>query len=199
MSMTMTILKTASLAGKAFNQSVTLTASGGDVRDDAAVPVAHAGTLTTRTSNTVGTLTMSSGGHGITTAARLDIYWSGGSRRGVVVGTVSGTSVPFTAGAGDNLPIATTAVTASVPTEIAWPFDGTAISALAFYTDVIGTFVLVDGSNTELLAKVLPATGAYIWFTGSGDTNPLSDTVAKLYLSHSDTAAAQLMRAGILI
>ncbi|MBK9128182.1 MAG: hypothetical protein IPM13_10320 [Phycisphaerales bacterium] len=65
------------------------------------------GTLTTRTSDTAGTLTMESG-HGIATGNTIHVYWDGGKRIGVTVGTVSGTSVPISGGSGDNLPDAST-------------------------------------------------------------------------------------------
>lgn len=68
-------------------------------------------TLTVRTDATSGTITAPSG-HGITTGATIDIYWmeviatynTARIRRGVTVGTVSGTSIPFSGGAGDDLP-----------------------------------------------------------------------------------------------
>lgn len=85
---------------------------------------APAGTLTTRTDNSTGTLTMSSGGHGIATGNIIDLYWSGGRRYKVTVGTVSGTSVPISVGSGDNLPIATTAVVACVRTNVNTAIDG---------------------------------------------------------------------------
>lgn len=79
---------------------------------------AKTGTLTTRTDDDTGTLTMTSG-HGITTGAIIDLYWDTGGgvyayRHGVVVGTVSTNSVPIDLGAGTNLPIATTAIIAMV-------------------------------------------------------------------------------------
>jgi hypothetical protein len=70
-------------------------------------------------------------GHGITTAAVIDLYWAGGNRYGVVVGTVATNVVPISGGAGDNLPAETTAITAVV--------QGTAN-------------IYIDGDNTELLA-----------------------------------------------
>jgi len=68
-------------------------------------------TLTTRTNATSGTITAPSG-HGITTGATIDVYWmevistynTARIRRSVTVGTVSGTSIPFSGGAGDDLP-----------------------------------------------------------------------------------------------
>ena len=61
------------------------------------VQPAKTGTLSTRTSTTVGTLTMA-GGHGITTGVLIDLFWSGGSRARVTVGSVSGNSVPISGG-----------------------------------------------------------------------------------------------------
>lgn len=88
------------------------------------LPLAKVGELTTRTDNETGTLTMDTG-HGITTGARLDLYWADGdgagtpgSRRGITVGTVSGNTVPIGAdnsGSGDNLPLVNTAITAMIP------------------------------------------------------------------------------------
>lgn len=70
-----------------------------------------ASTLTTRTSATAGTITAPSG-HGITTGATIDLYWmavintynTAQVRRNVTVGTVSGTSIPFSGGEGNDLP-----------------------------------------------------------------------------------------------
>ncbi len=68
------------------------------------------GTLSTRTSNTVGILTLD-GGHNVHTGLIADILWSGGSRTGVTIGTIAVRSVPFSGGTGDNLPVATTDIT----------------------------------------------------------------------------------------
>ena len=88
------------------------------------VPVAKAGTLSTRTSDTEGTITGSTG-HGITTGQKLDIQWSDGRRYNVTVGTVDGNSIPISLGAGDNLPDADTALVFATPVEISTAFDGT--------------------------------------------------------------------------
>lgn len=70
------------------------------------------GTLTTRTSDTAGTATLESG-HGVTSSAtNQTFYWVENgllkSRRNTTIGTVSGTSVPFSGGTGDNLPATST-------------------------------------------------------------------------------------------
>ena len=68
------------------------------------------GTLTTRTDDTIGVLTMASG-HGVQTGDTIDIRWVGGSRSGVVVGTVATNSVPISLGDGGVLPVVNTRIT----------------------------------------------------------------------------------------
>jgi len=74
-------------------------------------PHSVAGTLTTRTDDDTGTLTLSTG-HGVMTGNTVDVFWNDGanSRTGMTAGTVSGNSVPIDGGSGDVLPAATTAV-----------------------------------------------------------------------------------------
>lgn len=100
--------------GTSISRSVVRTADGGGARE-VSVPVGKAGTLTTRTDTQTGTLTLGVS-HGIVTGQIIDLYWSGGERYGITVGTVAGTSVPIGAddsGIGDALPAALTAIVAS--------------------------------------------------------------------------------------
>ena len=70
--------------------------------------------------------------HGIETGDLVDVYWEGGVRYGVTVGTVSGTSVPLAdSGAGDNYPAQGTAITVAPVTELDSDFDGDKLVALA--------------------------------------------------------------------
>ncbi len=73
--------------------------------------VTKAGTLSTRTSDYVGVLTMASG-HGIVTGQYLDLYWNTGAdvSVGMRAGTVSGLTVPVTGGT-EPLPASSTAIT----------------------------------------------------------------------------------------
>ena len=75
------------------------------------IGVTVASTLTTRASDTAGTLTASSSTHYVATGSTVDVRWSGGTRTNVTVGSVSGTSIPFSGGAGDVLPAESTAIT----------------------------------------------------------------------------------------
>lgn len=116
-------------AGSSIAKSIPRTSDGADARE-VTLPVGKAGTLTTRTDNDTGTVTMSSGGHGITTGMKVDVYWSGGVRYGVTVGSVSGTSVPIDLGAGTNLPSTSTAVVVTPQVTINATVDGDALTAL---------------------------------------------------------------------
>ncbi len=171
------------------------------------MPAAVAGTLTTRTSTTVGTLTMSSASHGIQTGDKLDLYWLEGtdgdigrSRRFLTVGTVSGTSVPFTLGTGDDLPDLNTIVTAHVPILQALPtIDFTTLVAWGAKFIESGsetteqcTIVFGHGSFTEDVAVQFNRTGGAwngvaCWNNEHMEANPLTagTAVTKCYVSHA--------------
>lgn len=151
---------------------------------------AKTGTLTTRTSNTAGTLTMDPG-HGFTTGQRLDIYWTGGSAFGATIGTVSTNSVPFTLAEGDSLPIATTAITAQVPTSEPVAFTGANAVALAISMTQGGRVVFSLSNNTTVYAVANQSTlGTWSWVSADGGTNPVTGSaVAKVYLSQGSTTA----------
>ena len=118
-----TIKNNLTVDGTTYTRSASILADGVtriDKTGDNVLAVAKIGQLTTRTDANTGTLTMAAS-HGITTGARLDIFWTEagvkGARYGVTVGTVSVNSVPIDLGAGDDLPTNLTAVTAFVPIE----------------------------------------------------------------------------------
>lgn len=107
----MTLSKSAVGFGPSMEQQTQRTAQGSS-QVSVTVPVGKTGTLSTRTNNSDGTLTLTAN-HGIETGDVIDLYWSGGSRRNVTVGTVSVNSVPISSGAGTNLPVQATAIVAS--------------------------------------------------------------------------------------
>lgn len=158
---------------------------------------AKSGNLSTRTDNDTGTLTMDSGGHGITTGARLDIYWATGSRRGVAVGTVSGTSVPIDLGSGDNLPTQGTLITAMVPISVPIIITGDNTVGLAVKNPAGGaqaakaTFVFAKSDNTEGTHFVVGSGGCGSWFSSEGTTNPIAgDAITQVFVSHGDSGQA---------
>lgn len=144
---------------------------------------AKTGTLTTRTSDTVGTLTMDTG-HGITTGQIIDIYWTGGVQYTVTVGTVSVDSVPFSLGSGDVLPIATTAITAVVQKAINLSIDGDETDILAVILETVdkslrtaGHIQFRDVSNAEVAEIDLVTNVPQVWDIAGGSANPFTGNV----------------------
>lgn len=157
------------------------------------VLAAQPSVLTTRTNNTSGSLTMTNSSHGITTGQRVDLYWTGGHCYGAVVGTVAGTTVPIASvSGGDNLPIATTAISVGIPNDVAFGLTGNNLSALILNpgTAQNGYFVFNNGSS-DVYAVYIPSGQISEWHTGAVGANPLSGaTPTKVYCSHDNTGAS---------
>lgn len=195
---TMVQQSTVTLAGRPFGSTKSVT-GGLDFVREASVPAAKAGTLSARTDNDTGNATLGAG-HGITDGSRVDVYWDGGSRRGMTVGTVAGTTVPLDGGAGDNLPAASTVIQVAVAVEKKIPIEGDDLVGLAFYTDAKGTFVLTGDDDVEDYSRVIEATGNSVWRDGDPDANPIvGDVITKVYMSHADTTGSKTMRVGVLV
>lgn len=117
------------------------------------LPVGKAGTLSTRTDDDTGIVTVASG-HGITTSDFVDVHWSGGVRYGMDVTAQDATTITVDLGAGDNLPIATTAVVITKQVTVNTAIDGDAI-------EIIG--IVAEAANPSSTAK------AHLDFQDSGD------------------------------
>lgn len=196
---TAALLKDVNVDGEHFQENVTITSDDKAVFDPPAkVPAAKAGTLTVRGGNTAGTLTLGTG-HGVITGDRLDVFWATGCRYGCVVGTVSGNNVPITGGAGDNLPALNFTIQASVPTsEGQWALDATTVVVVTAKCPKQCVFVFAADDDTTLLAVPLLEGGVYTWTSEDNASNPLSGTIAKVFMSHADTAAAARMN-GVML
>jgi hypothetical protein len=190
---------TTTIDGEAYQENVTVSADA-ELTATPSVPAAKTGALTTRTNTTDGTLTMDSG-HGITTGARVSIFWTGGSRSNVLVGTVSTNSVPISGGSGDNLPTAATAVTVQVPTSVAFSVVGDNVKSLGSHCPASGTVEYMNGSTVLLTHKIMPNTGGgKVWTAGVTHTgsNPLaSATVTAVRFAHDNANEAMVMRAAV--
>lgn len=160
------------------------------------LPAAKTGSLSTRTDNTSGTLTMDAG-HGFTTAATIDLYWIGGSRLGVLLGTVSVNSCPFSGGTGDNLPTQGTAITASIPTTIDLDWVGSKTRAMAATSDKRWGLTLLDGTTIRQ-SMTRGARELYAWMTGD-PTLPIDGfTISSVRASNADSAASAYFQFGVL-
>jgi hypothetical protein len=152
--------------------STILRSADGQLAKHPALPAARAGTLSTRTSDTAGTLTLAAG-HGVQTGAVLDVYWSGGRRYNVVAGVVVGNDVPISGGAGDSLPTVATSLTAAVQLEVDTDFEGdplVAIGALCPQRAHVGFYA----GTTLALSLDLVAGELWHWIDGGTAPNPLA-------------------------
>lgn len=185
---------TVSGLGGNIAQSLPRSANAGGIRE-IELPVGKAGTLTTRDDNNTGTITMADGGHGITTGAKVDVYWNGGVQYNVTVGTVVGSSVPIDLGVGDNLPTASTAVVVSVRSQINLDIDGDNLVLLAikqkFNSNAIESDSHIDfqDSGSAQVAEVdLEANGPQVWDIAGGSANPFTgNPITKAFASNGST------------
>ena len=166
---------------------------------------AKAGTLSTRTDNNTGTLTLGSG-HGITDGQIIDVYWSGGVQRTVTVGTVSGTSVPIDGGIGDNLPTSATAITACVQKAINLAIDGDNADIVAVILETndksLRTTANVQflDAAADVIAEIdLVANVPQVWDIEGGSSNPFTgDPITNLKASQANSTTTETYTLKIL-
>ncbi|MBK8916313.1 MAG: hypothetical protein IPM64_17250 [Phycisphaerales bacterium] len=167
------------VGGLPLDSTLILEASGR--RSDVIAPnAAKTATLTTRSSDSAGTLTVGSG-HGITTGSTIDLYWAGGSRHNVTVGTVSGTNVPISSGAGDALPLqGEDTCLACVVKTLDVDFDAAKLEAMALTCANRAIVTFFDENDAIIASIVLPGGEPHLWYASSGFDGPLgtSDQIA---------------------
>lgn len=200
MSATLTLGGT--IGGISFGGTVTRTSSG-TVTEEFTLAVGKAGTLSTRTDADTGIVTVESG-HGITDAMTVGLYWSGGCRRGMDVTATDATTISINIGAGDDLPIATTAVVICFETTVNVDFVGNeALAAavqgsrrcqvswqLADGTEVVGVELGAAGEQNEWWAWALLETG--------GTANPFAAvTIGKVLASCGDSVNSCDVKLGV--
>lgn len=175
-----------------FKSTRTIVTDGRIIKDPS-LPVAKSGTLTTRTNNTDGVITLSAG-HGLVTG-RMDVFWVGGGRYGVT-GTVAGDTVTLTVGAGDNLPVVTTAIRVAVP-----QLESFLVTAADMQMLIVGCptgqsfdiWAIFLDAVAAVVAAVYVASGsdAYRWDVDNGAAIPFGSDVVEVYLSHGAIDAAK--------
>jgi hypothetical protein len=198
MSMAFSARKSLAVGGKTIAVSITTTADA-TVVEEKSVAAGFPGELTTRGGNTEGTVTVTDGSaHTLTNGCRVDLYWTGGKRRGATVGTISGDEVPFTGGSGNNLPSQSESITICLCEEMPLALSADLIQALAVGAAENAQVVFCASNEAELLALSVGAGASYDWFDGDGNLNPMAgDTIGKVYMTH-DGAAAAVVKVGLV-
>jgi hypothetical protein len=153
------------------------------------VPAGNAGSLTTRTDNDTGIITLSAG-HGLQNGDKVDVFWSGGRRYNMTAG-VNVNAVTVDLGSGDNLPAQNAAVVVCRHQVVNAVFDPDDVAVLLVTASRRSSIVFVDSGNQTLLALDLDAGECCLWWINSGITRPMAgNPVAAIWVANGDPAAA---------
>ncbi len=199
MAITITYQTSVGGGGVQIQPQAVLRTGSGSIAYDETLSAAKTGTLTTRTDDNTGTLTMDSG-HGITTGQIVDIYWSGGVQRKVTVGTVATNSVPIDLGVGDVLPIATTAVTVCVRVNVNTAIDGDNAKIIAIVLETTtktlrtaGHVSFYDAADDEIAEIDLVANVPQVWDIEGGSANPFTgDVITYARVSNGGSSSTEV-------
>lgn len=185
------IATSVTIGGASFSGSVQKIAEG-SIGQDLQLPAAEAGSLTTRTDNDTGVVTVGNAGHGITTSDKVDVYWSGGKRGGMSVTNVTGTAITVDLGAGTNLPSQGVAVTIAKQQTIDMDVDSALLEVLAVACTKRTRFEFQTAASASIaIVELDTGGGVWSWVNGQGFTNPVTgQVVGKLLASCGETAVA---------
>ncbi len=191
-----TITVNASMFGEGVTAKVTRDEDGGG-QWQPSVAAGKAGSLTTRTDNDTGVATLGAG-HGLLTADKVDVFWTGG-RRYNMSATVAGNEVTVDGGAGDNLPAEDTAVVLCKQVVVNAAFDPDDTVALLITATRRTSIVLVDAADAALLALDLAAGECCLWWEGSGLTCPIAgNPVAALWCGNGDSVNESAVNVSVI-
>jgi hypothetical protein len=156
---------------------------------DVSLPAAVSGTLTTRTSDSVGVVTVAS--HSITTSDKVAVFWSGGYRYNVAVSATSGTTISIgSGGSGDNLPAASTALTVCKETTLSFSHVGNDIKGMVVHSPQRMSMNVRDTVPASQVAADVPANESWFWISNATGTSPFAgDTLQDIILANADTTA----------
>ena len=187
-----TITETIAIGGEEVTATITragalaITARFGPNENDT-FPAGKAGTLTTRTDDDTGILTVAEG-HGITDSDTVDIYWDGGVQYGADVTGTTGTTISIDLGLGDNLPSESTVIVVTKRITVDFDIDGDNVKMLAFSATTRAHCVLAKNDDTVIKAQELTANEPWQWVSDQGITNPLTgDPIGKAEISNGST------------
>jgi hypothetical protein len=156
---------------------------------EVALPAGIAATLSTRTDDNTGIVTVASG-HGITDADTVTLFWDGGIRRGLTVTATTSTTISIDAGAGDNLPLVSSVgvIAKEVVTSLGHVGNDLVIFAVYSPQRLMANIRDVDPATIKAVDIAAKESWAYI-SNFSGD-NPFADeTLVTAVLANGGTVA----------
>jgi len=199
MAKTTNISSNITIAGTTISNNASITSDTWASWTDT-LEAADGGSLTTRTSDTEGVVTLDDSSHALETGDVLDLYWTGGKRRGVAV-TISVNEATISGGSGDVLPTQGSDISVAKVKEVDMDFNPTNMQAIAVSLNQGGQLVFINSSNAELANYTLVANQGWMWYDGNGYDNPLTDStdsssdddyVSKMRISTSSEATSTI-------
>lgn len=150
---------------------------------------AVAGTLTTRTNDSTGVITVAS--HAITDSDTVAVFWSGGYRYGVAVSATTGTTISIgSGGAGDNLPTQDTVLTVCKESTLLFAHEGDDIKGMLVHSPQRVSVNIRDNVPASVIAADVPANEGWFWISNATGTNPFAgDTLQDIILANQSTTA----------
>ncbi len=155
------------------------------------MPAGQAGTLSTRTTDNTGVVTLGSG-HGLTTADKVDVYFGTDAvQYDCAITLTDSTTITIGSGVGDVLPSQSSAVVVGKRVTIESAFDGDDVKLITAWCSLKGHIDFRTGADANVHAQALEAAAAWSWATDQGTTNPLSGTaIATIEASCGEVSTA---------
>ena len=150
---------------------------------------AIAGTLTTRTSDSVGVVTVAS--HAITVSDTVAVFWAGGYRYGVAVSAQTATTISIgSGGAGDVLPAASTVLTICKESTLTFSHVGNDIVAMLVHSPERMSMNVRDTTPATQQAADITANEGWFWISNATGTSPFAgDTLGSIVMANASTTA----------
>jgi hypothetical protein len=181
---------TGRIGGAPFNSTVTRNADG-EIDHAISLPAAKTGTLSTRTNDTSGVVTLESD-HGLAGSDVFDLYWNGGMRYDVDVDSVDGNDVTFSGGDGDVLPTQGSDVTAQEQQVIDTDFDGDKLKMIGFVCAKRSHVGCIESGTNELEQELVNGE-PWFWADGGPTVNPLAgEVIDEMRVTQAETVATTL-------
>lgn len=174
------------------SRSKQITRTGSTFTHPETLVAGKTGTLSTRTDDDTGVLTLGSS-HGITDANVVDVYWTGGMRKRMSVTAYDATTITVNAGTGDNFPTESTAIVAGKRATIAFAAVGANVEMLVASCDYRACIDFVTSVPASIKAVELTADEPWIWIADWGTDNPVTgSTIAGIEYSAGTASGGTL-------
>lgn len=177
--------------------AITVDTDGAIEKQNPTAAAKTGGTLTGRTDNDTGVVTMPAG-HGIITGDKVDIFWyEAGVPKGRrnMTATVAGNDITVDLGTGDNLPALNTTPIAMMKPEVEdFVVTGNNVTGFLVYSPVPGFITFRTAADADIVSyKLMPADarqggGLFSWNAADGASPLAGAAVAKVTFSHGDAA-----------